>query len=85
MDLCGGYLEKNLSKDSKITVMLMCIASTAAYEIFGYLYRAAVLSSNIEIGVFMQKLLIEIVYNTLLTIIIYPAIKKLRIQNGRNI
>jgi len=59
--------------------MIMCAISTAIYEIFGYLYRGAVLSSNIEAGVFTQKLLIEIVYNTLLTIIIYPAIRKPRI------
>lgn len=72
----GGYLEKNLSKDSKITVMIMVIVSTAVYEIFGYLYRGIILSANIEIWIFIKKLLIEIIYNTLLTIILYPLIRK---------
>ena len=79
LDLCGGYLEKNLSKDSKITVMLIVIVATAAYEIFGYVYRGLILSSNMEFGIFAKKLSIEILYNTLLTIIIYPIMRKLRI------
>lgn len=71
----GGFLEKNLSKDSKITVMLMCIASTAIYEIFVYIYRGVTLSSNIEFWIFIKILLIEVLYNTLLTIIIYPLMR----------
>lgn len=63
----------------------MCIVSTMAYEIFGYLYRGIVLTSNIEIGIFIKKLLIELLYNTLLTIIMYPLMRKLRLQNRRNI
>ncbi len=77
MDFCGGYLEKNLSKDSKITVMIMVASATASYEIFIYLYRAAILKSNVEIFLFIRILLIEIIYNTLLTIIIYPLMQKL--------
>ena len=73
----GGYLEKNFSKDSKITVMLMCILSTLCYEVFIYLYRGILLSTNIEIFLFIKILLIELLYNTLLTIIIYPLMQKL--------
>lgn len=75
----GGYLEKNLSKDSKITVMLMVIVATAGYEIFMYLYRATILLSNIEIWEFISILAIELFFNMLLTIILYPIMQKFRI------
>lgn len=75
----GGYLEKNLSKDSKITVMLMVIVATAGYEIFMYLYRGTILSANIEMGEFIKILFIELFFNTLLTIILYPLMQKGRI------
>lgn len=75
----GGYFEKNLSKDSKITVMLMVIVATASYEIFLYIYRSVALSSNLEIWIFIKILFIEIVFNTLLTIILYPVMQKFRI------
>lgn len=57
--------------------MLMVAVATASYELFMYLYRAIILSSNIEIFIFIKILLIEILYNTLLTIIIYPLMQKL--------
>ena len=75
MDFCGGYLEKNLSKDSKITVMLMGATGVCFYEIFIYVYRGIVLSTNIEIFLFIKILLIEVIFNTLITIIIYPLIQ----------
>ena len=79
MGFYGGYFEKNLSKDSKITVMLMVVAATASYEIFIYIQRAIVLSANVEIWTFVKILVVEIIYNTLITIIIYPLMQKLRI------
>ncbi|MDE5830952.1 MAG: hypothetical protein K2H53_04865 [Clostridia bacterium] len=77
MGFYGGYLDKNLSKDSKITVMIMCATATASYETFVYLYRVAVLSANVEIFLFIKILLVEIIYNTLLTIILYPLMQRL--------
>ena len=72
----GGYLDKNLSKDSKITVLLLTMGFTAAYEIIIYLYKSMVLSSYIEILIFIRTLLIEVIYNTILTIILYPLMQK---------
>lgn len=74
-----GYLEKNLSKDSKITIMLMVMTATASYETFMYIYNGTILLSNIEILEFIKVLLIELVYNTLLTIILYPLMQKIRL------
>ena len=55
--------------------MLLVIGSSIAYETFIYLYRAAILSANVEILLFIKILAIEVLYNTLLTIILYPAMQ----------
>ena len=73
----GGYLDKNLSKDSKITILLLVMGFTAGYEIFIYIYKSLILSSLIEIDIFTKKLFIEVLYNVLITIILYPIIQKL--------
>lgn len=49
---------------------------TAGFEIFTYIYRSIILSSNIEADIFFRKLIIEIVFNTLITIILYPLMQK---------
>ena len=77
MVLHGGYLEKSLSKDSKITMILLTVAATALTEIFIYFYKGLILSSNIEILSFIRILLIEMIYNGILTIILYPLMQKL--------
>lgn len=50
---------------------------TFAYEVFEYLYRSMILSLNMEVNIFIRKILIEIVFNALLTIILYPLMQKL--------
>lgn len=74
---CGGYLDKDFSKDSKITVILMVIAATVIYEIFIYTYKSVVLTLNVEIWAFIKILIIEIIYNSILTIILYPLMQTL--------
>ncbi len=59
--------------------MLMVASATAGYEIFIYLYRAFILQSNIELFIFIRMLIIELIFNTLITIIIYPLMQKFRI------
>lgn len=73
----GGYFDKNFSKDSRITIMLMIIGSTAIYEIGCYIFNFIGQSSYIEILPFIKILVIEIIYNTIITIIIYTWIQKL--------
>lgn len=68
----GGLLDKNFSKDSRITIMLMVIGMTCIFEMGMYLISVLLLSANIEIVAFLRTLLIEIIYNVLLTIIVYP-------------
>lgn len=72
----GGYFDKNFSKENRITIMLMEIGATIIYELGIYLINAAILSYTIEILTFIKILLIEILYNTLITIVIYPILQK---------
>ncbi len=72
----GGYLDKNFSKDSRFTIMLMVIASTAIYEIGCYVFNIINSFIYAEVLNFAKILLIEILYNTILTIILYPLIQK---------
>ena len=54
----------------------MVIGLTAAFEIFAYLYRSMILSSNMEIDIYIKKLIIEILFNSLLTITLYPLMQR---------
>lgn len=72
----AGVFDKNFSKDSRMTIMVMVFASTLIVEILNYLLKYIFLSINIEIGNFVVILAIEIIYNLLLTIILYPLIQK---------
>ena len=70
----SGVLEKTLSKDSRITVLLMDVFTTMIYEVFIYVLQYIIFGTNLEILNFIKILLIEVVYNMLLIIILYPLI-----------
>ena len=74
--LIGEILTKNFSKDSRFIVTLMVIGTTAVYETIAYILTILRTEGTIEILAFIIILLIEIIFNTLITIIIYPIIKK---------
>ena len=74
--LAAGIFAKNFSKDSKLTIMLMVAGLTAAFEFITYLLNYFILDTNIEIFMFLKILIIEVVYNVVLTIIIYPLFRK---------
>ena len=71
----GGLFDKNFSKDSRITVLLMGTISTIIYEILLYAIQYFVLEINLEILEFTKILAIEVVYNMLLISIFYPLMK----------
>lgn len=71
----GAYFDKNFSKDSRLTIMLMVIASTILFELGSYILNAILIGINIEIVYFIKILIIEVIYNAIITIIIYPAIQ----------
>ena len=72
----GGVLDKNFSKDSRITIMLMVIGCTIIYETGLYLLRYVVFDINLEMTSFAKILAIETAFNTLITIIFYPIMQK---------
>lgn len=67
---------RNFSKDSRMTIMFMVLGLTIIFEVFSYFFNYIVYSINLEILSFMRILIIEAIYNVLITIIIYPLIQK---------
>lgn len=74
--LVAGIFDKNFSKDSRMTIMLMVLCATILVESANYLLRYVILSINVEIWSFITILVIEIIFNCILTIILYPLIQK---------
>lgn len=74
--IIGEILSKNFSKDSRFTVTLMVIGTTAIYEVLVYLITILRTNGIVEILPFLKILFVEMVFNALITIIIYPIIKK---------
>lgn len=72
-----GFLDKSFSKESKLTIILMVVGSTFAYEVIVYIYSS--ISNNVPLDVlgFIKILFIELLFNGLLTIILYPIIRNL--------
>lgn len=71
----GGYLDKNFSKDSKITIILMVIGASILYEFGVYLLNSFILSYTLQIWPFIKIILVEILYNAILTVIFYPLLR----------
>lgn len=68
--------DKNFSKDSRMTIMVMVAGLTFLYEVIVYFANVIIYSTNIEILSFSKILIIEIIFNLFITIIIYPLIQK---------
>lgn len=73
--ILGGLFDKTLSKDSRLTVLLMGTICTIIYEIVLYFFNYMFFKINIEIYSFLKILFIETIYNVLLIIIVYPLMK----------
>ena len=72
----AGIFAKNFSKDSRITIMLMVAGLTFLFELVVYILNYLLLNINFEIWTFLRILIIEVIYNIILSIIIYPLFKK---------
>ncbi len=73
--IMGAILDKNFSKENRITIILMVSIATLVFEIGAYILSFFVYKNNIQIWPFIQILLIECLYNALITIILYPLIQ----------
>ena len=72
----AATFDKNFSKDSRATIMFMVLGATLIYEVIVYILNYMIFSTNIEIINFVRILAIEIIYNLILVIILYPLIQK---------
>ena len=75
--LIGEYFDKSFSKESRLTIMLMMAGSTIIYEVGCYIFNIITLGVSVEIISFIKILLIEVLYNLIIAIIIYPLIQKM--------
>lgn len=73
--IIADLFDKNFSKDNRITVMAMVAIITIIYEVGAYMLNYTFLNINVEILAFGKILLIETLYNIILTIIIYPIMQ----------
>ena len=73
--LAADIFDKNFSKDSRITIMAMVAISTMLYEIGIYILSCVTLNINFETIAFVRILLIETIFNVILTIILYPIMQ----------
>ena len=73
--LISGTLDKTFSKDSRLIILVMGILCTIVYEFALYFMQYIVFQINVEILHFIKILLIEIIYNVIIIIILYPLIK----------
>lgn len=75
--LLGEYFDKNFSKDSRVTIILMSLGATILFEVCMYITYILKFKIGAEVMEFSITLAIEAVYNMLLVIILYPGMKKL--------
>ena len=75
--LIGGIFDKNFSKESRITIMIMVIISTIVYEAGAYGIGYFIYAYSFEIFEFIKILAIECLYNVIITIILYPIMQNL--------
>ena len=73
--IAGGIFDKNFSKDSRIIIMAMVAIATMIYEAGNYFLGIIILKNSIEIIEFLKLVLIETIYNVLITIILYPIMQ----------
>lgn len=71
----GAYFDKNFSKENKVTILLMSIGATIIYELGFYALNGLILGYNFEWFKFTIIIIFEVIYNSLITILLYPLIQ----------
>ena len=72
----GSYFDKNFSKDSRATIMFMVLGATLIFEVINYVLNYMLNGMSTELINFIKILAIEIIYNLIIVIILYPMIQK---------
>lgn len=68
-------ISRDFSKDSRLTIILIVATATIFYESTIYIFKNIVNDISFEFG-FLKILIIEVIFNSIITIIIYPLMKK---------
>lgn len=74
--IASAVFDNNFSKDSRITIMIMVFLCTVLFEVIQYFLNTIILEINLEVISFIKILIIEAIYNMIITIILYPLIRK---------
>ena len=72
--LASELLDKNFSKDNRITVMFLTSILTFFSEVIIYIIQIVFLGANLQIFRFIKVILIEVIYNAIIIAIIYPFV-----------
>lgn len=75
--IIGGYLDKSFSKDSRLTMLMMIGITTLIYEVGIVLFNLLINQSMINLIYFIKTLIIELIFNSIITIILYSIIIKI--------
>lgn len=59
-----------------MTLIVMSAISTLVCEIISYIVQIILFKLSFELGAFIKIILIEIIFNSMIIIIIYPIIEK---------
>lgn len=59
-----------------MTLIVMSAISTLVCEIISYIFQIILFKLSFELGAFIKIILIEIIFNSMIIIIIYPIIEK---------
>ena len=72
----GMIFDKNFSKENRITLIVMVMIATLVFEIGENIINYIVLKTTIDFWPFVEILIIECLYNAILTIILYPLMQR---------
>ncbi len=70
--LCAEFLDKNFSKDNRITVMFLTCILTVLAEIIVYALQIFFCGATLQVLEFTKVVAIEVVYNAILIAVSYP-------------
>lgn len=74
--IIGMLFDKNFSKENRITLIVMVMISTMVFEVGENIINYFILKTTIDLLPFIEILLIECLYNAIITIVLYPLIQK---------
>lgn len=70
--LASEVLDKNFSKDNRITVMFLTCILTLVAETIVYILQILLCKASLQVLEFTKVAIIEVIYNVILVAIIYP-------------